>query len=119
MQEIIAFARSQRNLRAPCYALVSAWLKHNGVKNVPSDTQARKWWLTIGPEAGLANGANLMGLKQSTPKIGDIAVVEQPDGEPLLAIVGDNQFCVVRSFGRLVVWKPKIIRAWRVTWAEQ
>lgn len=119
MQKIIAFARSQTNLRAPCYALVSKWLKHNGVKNVPSDTQARKWWLTIGPEAGLAHAAIEMSLKEAEPQIGDVAVVEQPDGDPLLAIVGNNGFCVVRSFGRLVVWKPKIIRAWGISWAKQ
>jgi hypothetical protein len=118
MQEIIAFARSQSTFRAPCYALVSAWLKHNGVKNVPSDTQARKWWLTIGPEAGLANGANIMRLKETPPQIGNVAVVEQSDGDPLLAIVGDNDFCVVRSFGRLVVWKPKIIRSWGLSWVR-
>lgn len=118
MHDIIAFARSQRNLRAPCYALVSAWLKHNGVQNVPSDTQARKWWLTVGPEAGLAYGADEMGLIESSPQKGDVAVVEQFNGDPLLAVVGDNNFCIVRSFGRLVVWKPKIIRSWRVAWAR-
>lgn len=118
MQEIVDFARAQSNLRAPCYALVSAWLKYNGIKNVPSDTQARKWWLTIGPEAGLANGANAMGLKETLPQMGDIAVVEQIGGDPLLAIVGNNGFCVVRSFGRLVVWKPKIIRAWGISWGR-
>ena len=119
MQEIIAFAKSQRNLRAPCYALVSAWLKYNCVKNVPSDSQARKWWLTIGPEAGLLKGAQSMGLTENQPLMGDIAVVEQTGGDPLLAIVGLNNFCIVRSFGRLVVFKPKIIRSWRVTWAKQ
>lgn len=119
MQEIIAFARSQRNLRAPCYALVSAWLKHNGIKNVPSDTKARKWWFSIGPENGLTMAANIMGLELAQPGIGDIAVVEQIGGDPLLAIVGLNGFCVVKSFGRLVIWKPKILRSWRLPWVKQ
>lgn len=119
MQDIIAFARSQRNLRAPCYALVSAWLKHNGIGNVPSDTSARKWWLTIGPENGLAAAAIIMGLEPAQPKMGDVAVVEQPGGDPLLAIVGADGFCVVRSFGRLVVWKPNILRSWRLPWVRQ
>lgn len=116
MDCVIDFARSQKNMKAPCYALVSAWLKHNRVSNVPSDTQARRWWFGVGPVDGLASACELMGLEESNALNGDIAVVKQDGGDPILALIASNGFCVARAFGRMAVWKPEVIRSWRLPW---
>lgn len=115
MDEIVAFARARNTRWAPCYNLVSRWLLAQGVANVPSDSEARHWWLEDGPEEGLAAAAQRMGLIERDPQPGDVAVLDQsPAPEPLLGLVASNGFCVARSFGVLAVWKPRIIRSWGV-----
>lgn len=116
MDEIVAFARARNTRWAPCYNLVSRWLIAQGVENVPSDSQARHWWLDGGPEDGLAAAAQRMGLiEHSEPQMGDVAVLDQSPGpEPILGLVASDGFCVARSFGVLAVWKPKVIRSWGV-----
>lgn len=111
-------ARAQETKITPCYSLVYAWLRANGVKETPTDSQSRRWWMDHGPEMGMALAAEFMGLKPSEGGAGDVAVFAQPGGPPVLGIVTDGGFGVVRSFGRLTVWKPKILRAWGLPWAR-
>lgn len=119
MDAVVEFARSQNLMRSPCYSLVSAWLKYNQIHNVPSDKQIRKWWFDLGPVGGSKVCYAEIGLEEtSTPAAGDVAVVEQDGGEPLCVIIASNGLCVARAFGRLAIWKPKIIRAWRLHWEE-
>lgn len=113
------FARSQPLVRSPCYSLVSAWLKYNGIDNVPTDTQIRKWWFALGPVGGSDICYAEIGLEQtSSPKAGDVAVIEQSGGDPLCAVVASNGWCVVRSFGRVAIIKTNIIRAWGLPWEK-
>lgn len=118
--EVIAFARARNTRWAPCYNLVSRWLKHNGVTNVPSDSRARHWWFLDGPEKGLAQAAEEMGLiERDKPCPGDVAVISQGENvEPILGLVASNGFIVVRSFGVLAVGQPKIIRSWGLPWEK-
>lgn len=115
--EAIIFARNQKTRWSPCYNLVSRWLTHKGIKNVPSDSQARRWWLKDGPEFGLAAAANIMGLIERDPQPGDVAVIDQGRWqEPILGLVANHGFSVVRSFGVVAVGTPRIIRAWGLPW---
>lgn len=115
--EAIIFARSQKTRWSPCYNLVSRWLTHNGITNVPTDSQARRWWLKDGPEFGLATAAKIMGLIERDPQPGDVAVIDQGRWqEPILGLVAKHGFSVVRSFGVVAVGTPRIIRAWGLPW---
>lgn len=114
----IELARAQETMITPCYSLVYAWLRANGVKETPTDSQSRRWWMDHGPEMGMALAAEFMGLKPSKGGAGDVAVFEQPDGSPVLGVITEGGFGVVRSFGRLAVWKPTILRAWGLPWAR-
>lgn len=113
----IEFARTHNAIWSPCYGLVAAWLRHNGVNGVPSDSAARKLWFGVGPENGLAEAAKTMGLVETDKySAGSVAVIKQPDAEPLLAIVGNSGVCVAKAFGVLFVGKPEILRCWRLPW---
>lgn len=116
--EPLAFARSQTTQITPCYSLVYAWLKAQGVKETPTDSQSRRWWMALGSEQGMVEAAEYMGLTVSSGKPGDVAVFEQPGSAPILGVIADNGFGVVRSFGRLAVWKPNILRAWGLPWEK-
>jgi hypothetical protein len=114
----IAFARSQKTKITPCYSLVYAWLKAHGVNETPSDSQSRRWWIAFGSEQGMVKAAEYMSLTYSEGKPGDVAVFDQPGNAPILGVLAENGFGVVRSFGRLAVWKPTILRAWGLTWEK-
>lgn len=116
----ILFAHGLNTRWAPCYNLVSRWLQHNGVNNVPSDSRARYWWFLDGPEKGLAQAADEMGLiEHDAPQTGDVAVISQGENiEPILGLVASHGFIVVRSFGVLAVGQPKIIRSWGLPWEK-
>lgn len=115
----IVFAQNIGTRWAPCYNLVSRWLAYRGVENIPSDSVARYWWFDDGPEAGLSLAADYMRLVERPPQSGDVAVISQGEGvEPILGLIAENGFCVVRSFGVLAVGKPKIIRAWGMPWEK-
>lgn len=112
----IQFASAQTTRITPCYSLVYAWLKDHGVKVVPTDTQSRKWWMEYGSEGGMVKAAEFMSLTPSTGKAGDVAVFEQQGAAPVLGVIAENGFGVVRSFGRLAVWQPVVLRAWGLPW---
>ena len=115
---VILFAMSLTTKIAPCYHLVSRWLVENGVENVPSDSKARRLWFCDGPENGLAQAAKDMGLIERPPHPGDVAVIDQGEGEePILGIVAHDGFVVIRSFGVLAVGRPGIIKSWGIPWA--
>jgi hypothetical protein len=114
----IQFACAQETKITPCYSLVYAWLKANGVEVVPSDTQSRKWWMEHGPEIGMVKAAEFMGLEPSKGSFGDVAVFEQTGGAPVLGVIAANGFGVVRSFGRMAVWQPVVLRSWGLPWAK-
>lgn len=114
----IQFACEQKTRITPCYSLVYAWLKAHGVQSIPTDTQSRKWWMDHGSELGMVKAAEFMNLTPSDGNPGDVAVFEQPAAAPILGVIADNGFGVVRSFGRLAVWKPKILRAWGLPWVK-
>jgi hypothetical protein len=116
VDRVIEFARARTTLKAPCYSLVSAWLRANGIPGVPRDSVARRWWLQDGPERGARRAAAAIGLIERSPQPGDVAVVAQEDGEPLLAIVTSQGLCVVRAFGRLSVGRANVIVSWGFPW---
>lgn len=118
MLEPLQFARSQTVQITPCYSLVYAWLKARGVENIPSDSQSRRWWMALGSELGMVAAADHMGLVASAGKPGDVAVFAQKDGPPVLGVMAADGYGVVRSFGRLAVWEPNILRAWGLPWEK-
>lgn len=118
MSEAIRFARELNLYRAPCSSLVTAWLRHAGIKNVPSDSDCRKLWFSVGTEQGMVKAAKQMGLPEADPLPGSIALIWQENNDPLLSVVVSGDICVARSFGVLFVGKSKILRSWSVPWAR-
>lgn len=115
--DVIAFARTLPCMFSPCYHLVSRWLGARGVENIPSDSEARKWWFEAGPEMGFTRAAARMCLHERAPQYGDVALIDQGRGnEPILGLVADRGLVVVRAFGTLQVRHAHIMRCWGVDW---
>lgn len=110
--DAVHFARTAGTRSAPCYNLVAAWLRYQGAPNVPSESEARRRWITHGAEAGARWAAAQIGMVERNPQPGDICLIAQHGKEPLLAIVLDGGFTVARAFGRLFVGKAHIIVSW-------
>ncbi|MGJ0505603.1 MAG: hypothetical protein ACR652_00425 [Methylocystis sp.] len=109
----LEFARTAGNIKAPCYNLVAAWLRHHGAPNVPSESQARRRWIEDGSEAGARWAAAQIGLVERLPRMsGDVCLIAQRDAEPLLGIVLDDGFSVARAFGRMFVGRAHLLVSW-------